>query len=59
MAIPAYQGHESYGSSAQVAVVDADNPLAPADRANYDPTDFTAQPGAAARANKYPRQDGK
>jgi len=29
--------------------------LAPADRKDYDPTDFTGQPGAAARANGYPR----
>lgn len=29
--------------------------LAPADQLAYDPTDHTAQPGAAARANGYPR----
>lgn len=28
---------------------------APAERAGYDPANFTAQPGAAARANHYPR----
>jgi hypothetical protein len=30
--------------------------LAPADRAAYDKSAFSAQPGAAARANGYPRR---
>jgi hypothetical protein len=59
MAQVAYQGHTSYSSSAAKAVTDADNELAPADRNNYDPTAFTAQPGAGARAKGYPRSDGR
>lgn len=59
MAQSAYQGQVSYSSAAAKAVVDADSELAPADRNNYDPSTFTSQPGAAARALGYPRSDGK
>lgn len=59
MAQAAYQGHVTYSSSQASAVTAADNTLTPADRATYDPTAYTAQPGAAARANGYPRSDGK
>jgi hypothetical protein len=54
-----YQGQVSYSSAAAKAVIDADSTLAPADRNNYDPTAFTSQPGAAARALGYPRSDGQ
>jgi hypothetical protein len=59
MAQSAYQGQVSYSSAAARAVGDSDSDLAPADRNDYDPTTFTAQPGAAARALGYPRSDGK
>lgn len=57
MAVVAYQGQVSNGSF----VVAASNPenVAPADRPNYDPTAYADQPGAAARANGWPRADGK
>lgn len=59
MAQAAYAGQVSYSSAAARAVVDADSTLAPADRNNYNPASFTAQPGAAARALGYPRADGQ
>lgn len=59
MAQAAYQGQVSYSASAARAVADVDSTVAPADRNNYDPTAFAAQPGAAARALGYPRSDGK
>lgn len=59
MAKAPYQGHVSYSSAAASSVTAADNVLAPADRATYDPTAYSAEPGAAARANGYPRSDGK
>lgn len=59
MAQAAYQGHVTNSSAKASAVTDADNTVAPADRAAYDPTDYTAEPGAAARAQGYPRADGK
>lgn len=59
MAQTAYQGQVSYSAAAARAVGDADSVIAPADRANYDPTQFANQPGAAARANGYPRNDGQ
>lgn len=57
MAVVAYQGQVSYGAF----VIATSNPenVAPADRPNYDPTAYADQPGAAARANGYPRSDGK
>lgn len=59
MAKAAYQGHVTYSSAQASAITAADNTLAPADRATYDPTAYTAEPGAAARAAGYPRSDGK
>lgn len=59
MAQTAYQGQVSYSTAAAKAVADADSTLAPADRNDYDPTQFTNQPGAAARALGYPRSDGQ
>lgn len=59
MAQTAYQGQVSYSSFAAKAVGDSDSTLAPADRNNYNPASYTAQPGAAARANGYPRSDGQ
>lgn len=58
MAKQAYAGQVSYSAAAAKAVADSDSVVAPADRNNYDPTAFTAQPGAAARALGYPRSDG-
>ena len=57
MAADAYQGHVSYGAFR----VAATNPLdvAPADAPGYNPAAFASQPGAAARANSYPRSDGQ
>jgi hypothetical protein len=52
-----YEGHEDY--SASKASADETVAKAPADAADYDPSDFTAQPGAAARAKGYPRHDGQ
>lgn len=57
MAAQAYQGHVSYG--AFKAASDHPENVAPADRPNYDPTAYTDQPGAGARANHYPRSDGQ
>lgn len=59
MAQQAYQGQVSYSAAAARAVDDNDSTLAPADRNDYDPADFTEFPGAAARANGYPRADGQ
>lgn len=59
MAQTAYQGQVSYSSFAAKAVADGDSTLPPADRNNYNPASYTAQPGAAARANGYPRSDGQ
>jgi hypothetical protein len=59
MAKAAYQGQVSYSAAAARAVTDADSVLAPADRNDYDPTDYADQPGAAARASGYPRADGQ
>lgn len=59
MAKADYQGHVTYSSSKASAITDADNTLAPADRATYNPASYTAEPGAAARAKGYPRSDGK
>lgn len=52
MAADAYAGR--VGNSAPAVMTNPDN-KAPADRPNYDPKAFTAQPGAAARANGFPR----
>ena len=57
MAADAYEGHVSYGAF-KVAAANALD-VAPADAPGYNPASYTAQPGAAARANGYPRQDGK
>lgn len=51
----AYAGHADYSASKAAAQTDD---AAPADRPDYDPSQYTDQPGAAARANDYPRQDG-
>lgn len=59
MSQTAYQGQVSYSAAAARAVGDSDSVIAPADRANYNPANFTNQPGAAARANGYPRSDGQ
>lgn len=57
MPADAYEGHAADSTSKAIS----DNPdnVAPAERYDYDPADFTDQPGAAARANHYPRQDGQ
>lgn len=55
----AYQGQVSYSAAAARAVTDADSVVAPADRNDYDPTQYANEPGAAARANGYPRADGQ
>lgn len=59
MAQQAYQGQVSYSAAAARAVADSDSTIAPADRSDYDPADFAEFPGAAARANGYPRSDGQ
>ena len=59
MSQTAYQGQVSYSSSAAKAVDDSDSDLAPADRNDYNPASYTSEPGAAARAKGYPRQDGR
>lgn len=56
MAADAYQGHVSYGSFRMAAQNPAD--VAPADSPTYDWKQYANQPGAAARANFYPRSDG-
>lgn len=43
-----------FGNSGIAVMTNQEN-KAPADRATYDPATFAAQPGAAARANGYPR----
>lgn len=53
----AYTGHAS--SSTAKLTNDSPTAVAPAERNDYDPADFVAQPGAAARANGYPRNDGR
>lgn len=58
MAATAYQGHATYSSS-KAAGTNSDN-IAPAERANYNPdTVATTVPGAAARAEGWPRADGR
>lgn len=57
MAAVAYQGQVSYGAF-KVAASNPEN-VAPADRPTYDASTFSSQPGAAARANGYPRVDGQ
>lgn len=52
MAADTNAGH--LGNSGYAVMNNKDN-LAPAERADYDPSDYTAQPGAPARANGYPR----
>lgn len=52
MVADANAGH--VGNSDPDVMTNPDN-VAPADRPTYDPTAFAAQPGAAARANGYPR----
>ena len=52
MAADAYAGH--VGNNTAAVRNNQDN-KAPADRNDYDPADFSDQPGAAARANGYPR----
>lgn len=59
MAQVAYQGQVSYSASAARVTADADSVICPADRVNYNPSNFTSQPGAAARALGYPRSDGQ
>lgn len=59
MAQAAYQGQVSYSAAAARATVDADSVLPPADRNDYNPANFANEPGAAARANGYPRSDGQ
>lgn len=53
MAADTNAGHE--GNASQAVMSNPEN-VAPADRPNYTPGSFTAQPGAAARANGYPRR---
>ncbi len=52
MAADANAGH--VGNSSPEVMTNQDNKC-PADRATYDKSAFTSQPGAAARANGYPR----
>ena len=52
MAADTNAGH--LGNSGAAVMSNPDN-VAPADRPTYDPSAYTAQPGAAARANGYPR----
>lgn len=52
MAADANAGHVN---NAGLAVMTNQENKAPADRTSYDKSTFTAQPGAAARANGYPR----
>lgn len=52
MAADAYAGQRGNTSA---AILNNPENKAPADRPTYDPKTFTAQPGAAARANGYPR----
>ena len=57
MAVVAYQGHVTDGAF-KVAASNPEN-VAPADSPTYDYTAYANQPGAAARANGYPRLDGR
>lgn len=52
--MPADTNAGHVGNSAPAVMNNPDN-VAPADRPDYDVADFTSQPGAAARANGYPR----
>lgn len=52
MAADANAGHN--GNNAPAVMTNQAN-KAPADRNDYDPTAYASQPGAAARANHYPR----
>lgn len=52
MAADTNAGH--VGNSGVAVMTNPDN-RAPADRPDYDPDDFTNQPGAGARAAGYPR----
>ena len=52
MAADANAGH--VGNSGPSVMNNQDN-KAPADRNNYNPSSFANQPGAAARANGFPR----
>lgn len=52
MAADANAGH--VGNSAPAVMNNPENKC-PADRPTYDKTAFSTQPGAAARANGYPR----
>lgn len=52
MAADAYAGQS--GNTSSAILNNADNKC-PADRPGYDPKAFANQPGAAARANGYPR----
>lgn len=56
MAATAYEGHAA--TSASKAASDNPDNVAPADAPGYNPDDFADEPGAAARANDYPRHDG-
>lgn len=51
----AYTGHAATSASKLAS----ENPteVAPADVPGYDPGDYADEPGAAARANDYPRHD--
>ena len=57
MAATPYQGHASY--SASKAAGTTPDEVAPADQPDFDPSEYTDQPGAAARANGFPRNDGR
>lgn len=59
MAVIAYQGHAETSASKTAGTAGDNDNVAPADRADYDPTAFAAEPGAAARAAGYPRHDGQ
>lgn len=52
MAADANAGHQG---NATPAVMNNPDNKCPADRPGYNPASFSNQPGAAARANGYPR----
>lgn len=52
MAADANAGH--VGNSSPEVMTNEENKC-PADRSTYNPSSFSGQPGAAARANGYPR----
>ena len=52
MAADTNAGHK--GNATPAVMGNQDN-KAPADRKDYDPSDFADQPGAAARANGWPQ----